>query len=229
MANFYGSLTGFFAGGVGVTPVSISNTVNNYRDIGGSGETTVTHSSMSVGSATSDRLIVAAFCISGGQANSSSSGATVDGNAMTKIVETVGGDANITSIYSYNLTSGTSVAFTVSYSLAVYGSSLNVWALYDANHTMTDSFGTTANPGTGTLDIEAGGAAVAVAVTSGTTMSTHAWTGLTEDADAQIRGLISSSAASKTFASEETDYTVTVARTYPGSDRSMSVASFGPA
>ena len=88
--------------------------------------------------------------------------------------------------------------------------------------------GSTADPGTCTIDIPASGAAMAASSTSGYAIPTHTWTGLTEDSDNILRGWMSSSSASDAFEDEQTNRTVTVTRSTDG-HASESVVSFGPA
>jgi len=218
------------ASGAGVIPATITHTAT-YGSGGRASGTTQTITGVSVGTASADRLVVAAFATSGGPANSSAT-ATIGGNSATKIIETVGGDSTINSIFSYGLASGTSATFAVTYNTsAITWITLNVWAIYDANHTATDSFGSTANVGTGTIDIEAGGCALANAVTVSSGGSTYTWVGLTEDQEtANVSGYatLSYSGASDAFEDEQTSRTVSVTRSALAWE-AMGAVSFGPA
>jgi hypothetical protein len=220
------------AAGAGVTEASITHTAT-YGASGRPSSPTQTVTGVSVGTASADRLVVAAFGTSGGPANSSAT-ATIAGNSATKIVESVGGDSTIMSIFSYGLASGTSATFAVTYNTSsITWITLNVWAIYDANHTATDSFGSYADIGTGTIDIEAGGCALGGAVAVATGGATHVWAGLTEEMDAVVSGYptLSYSSASDAFEDEQSGRTVSVTKTHAGANawEAMSVVSFGPA
>jgi len=217
------------ASGAGAAPVEISHT-GTYGVGGRTSSTTQTVTGISVGTASADRLVVAAFGISGGPPNASAT-ATIGGNAATKIVESVGGDSTILSIFSYGLSSGTSATFAVTYNAsAINFITLNVWAIYNANHTATASFGSTADVGTGTIDISAGGCALAGAVTVASGGATHTWVGLTENMDAAVSAYptLSYSSASDAFEDEQSSRTVSVTRSALAWE-SMGVVAFGPA
>ena len=215
----------------GASAVEISHT-DTYGQGGFSANTTITITGMDIGTATSDRLVIGAFGCSGGPPNTASAGATIGGNAATLITEQNGGDATIASIYKYNLTSGTTATFTISYANGIGHMTFNAFAIYNANHTQTDSFSSIAEPGTGTLDIAAGGCALSNVVSVSSGGSTYSWTGLTElMEDATVSGYptLSYSAAMDTFDAEQTGRTIEVDRSAGSSWNSMSAVSFEPA
>lgn len=230
MANFYGSLIGFGSGGAAAAPVSITHTAT-YGAGGRASGTTQTVTGVSVGTATADRLVVAAFGTSGGPSNSSAT-ATIAGNAATKIVESVGSDSTILSIFSYGLSSGTSATFAVTYNTsAITWTTLNVWAIYNANHTATAYFDSNADVGTGTIDISASGCALSGAVTVSSGGATYTWVGLTEDQEtSSVSGYatLSYSGASDAFEDAQSGRTVSVTRSAVGHE-AMGVVAFGPA
>jgi hypothetical protein len=155
-------------------------------------------SNISLGVAASNRKIVIgpSSRYNSGTSNSFS-GATLDGNAMTTVVNGVVSGQNISALAIIDKPTGATGNFSVAFGPTQQRCGAGVWALYGAGSS-TPSDTKTATTGVGavasaTLVVPAKGAGIAAAFGSGSVTAT--WAGLVEDYDAAIEAGIQHSGA----------------------------------
>lgn len=175
--------------------------------------TTYTFSSQNLGTASADRYIIVATASRGLGATRSISSATIGGVSATKVAEvanTGGGNTSTTCLLIAAVPSGTTGDVAITYDSGMLRCGIGMWAATAlTSATPTDTATSTADdPTESTLDVNAGGFAIAVGYTAN--QATTTWTGLTEKYDAQDLGEgITHSGASDTFASAQTNLTIT--------------------
>lgn len=179
------------------------------RVSGTSDATSYTFSGTSIGTAASDRLVIACPKSTAGSASRELSSVTIDGNSMTEIVKAMssGGSPATTGIYQLVFPSGTTAEFIVNFTASVQQCCLDIYTLtgYQSS-TPTDfdsgsSSGATTISLTGGLDILQGGCALASTATRAQT-TVSSWTGLTVDSNAQVETRGMSTASSQDMAAE---------------------------
>lgn len=189
--------------------------------------TTYTFTDVPFGDAAATRTIVVAIAGRAG-ANRSISSVTIAGISATEINQssnTAGGFDSICGIYRADVPTGTSGTIEVVFSAGMVRSGIASYRMIAGKSGSYDS--TVVNAGTsGTINIPAGGAALASAMSVASTSAS--WSGLAEDVDVTIESAITFSTASDTFVSAQSGRSVSV--TWGSSTQpSMCIASFEPA
>lgn len=132
-------------------------------------------SSASIGSTADGRMTIAVPFAPGGAANSSISGVTMNGSPMTAQVRATGGtENNNVGIFTLFVSSGTTANFQVTYNSTQQRSGLHIYravavstgTTYDTASVGTSSLGSSVAIST-TIDVPAGGAAIAAGVMNG--------------------------------------------------------------
>jgi len=184
---------------------------------------TQTYTSHSIGTASSDRLVVVGIA-SQCSSNATISGLTIGGVSATLVANAA--DLRLpVAMFSLLVTSGTTADIVATYSSSQNTSTIGVWTITGLSSTTAHDTGSSlALPPTDTLDIPAGGVAIGVAGQNDST-GTFSWTGLTEDYDQQPESLISSG-ASDLFASQQTGLTITATPTSADTDIGLCIASW---
>lgn len=216
------------AAAAGNWPGSAATISNTDHAVDASDLTTYTFTSKSLGTAQAGRkIIVVVGGLSGGSITISS--VTVAGNSATAVVNPSSstGPAGIFIIDDSTNATGNIV---VTFSGGSARCGIGVFAAYGLNSsTATATIDTTSDPGTGTLNITAGGVAVGYRLsdTYGTT-PTYTWTNLTESFDETIESVpkTSHSGACSAFATTQTGLTITVNQSSSASTARMVAASF---
>jgi len=192
------------------------------RSIVTANQTNYNLGTVSIGAAAADRLCIVLLSYEG--ANSANT-VTLAGTSLTKIADQGNTNSEVT-IWTGVIASGASGNLSMTGSGGSSSCGGVVYSLYGANATAYDTLISNANPCSGSLNIPAGGFALALAVSRATTSCT--WTGLTEQFDeAQEAGNPSWwSGADGTTEGEPT--TITADFTTE-TQQAMAAASFQPA
>lgn len=188
--------------------------------------------SISIGTASSDRLVVVAFGAHfAGVTAPSISSVTIAGSAATidkSLVASGGTDGQITAICSRLVTTGTTMTLAVNFSHTARHLWYAVWSVTGsaaaaASSTVSDTVDTLAL----TLNCPAGGAIFACCAQQ--LGSTTTWTNLTEDQDDTVETNFQYSAASDVFATAQTSLAVVADSADTAIDIMGGVAvSYGP-
>ena len=201
-------LIGFGAGGgTGAKVLTWKGSSTSTSDL-----TTYTFSSADIGVASSDRYVIVA--VTGGPNNRTVSSLTVGGVSATLVVEQVSAAASYTvSMWIANVTSGTTGDIVVTWSAGQTRTGIGWWTATGlSSGTANDSGGSTASPGTDTLNVLEGGFAVAAIVNIETGTDTVTWTNLTEKYDELYESVNQSGASDATTAG-----TLVITATYSSS------------
>ena len=189
-------------------------------------QATYTFSNVPFGSPAATRTIIVAVA---GRAstNRSISSVTVGSVTATEITQssnTSGGDS-ITGIYRADVPAGASGSVVVTFSGTMVRAGIAAYRM-EAGAAGAHAFTALNTSTAGTIDVPAGGAALAVAFTNA--VATATWSGLTEDTDVQIESASSFSTASGTFESAQSGLSVSASWS---SSNAMTacIASFAPA
>lgn len=217
--------------------VSVSNTASAIvtTDL-----TTYTHSSQALGEAIADRIIVVHISGFGGSVSRTISSVTIGGGSATEIITAIangdGNDTVLSSLYSAKVPTGTTGDVVVVFSGAMDNCAIIVYRLANVSATISDTgsdITLTGNAVSDTLNIPAGGAAIAGVCFLGTAARTVSWTNITETSgtDGTIEGNTTRSGAHDTFTSTQTALTLTATAsgTLNGNGGALVMASFGPA
>lgn len=201
--------------------------INGSAANSGTDQAAYTFSDVPLGDPDDTRTIVVAVAGRAGT-NRSISGVTVAGVAATEIAQssnTAGGFDSITGIYRADVPIGASGDIIVTFSGGMVRAGIAAYRMVRGAPGAYDS--TIANSGTsGTIDVPAGGAALAVTLTNAAATAT--WAGLAEDVDMVLESTSSFSTASGKFESAQFD--LSVSATWSSSSRPTScIASFAPA
>ena len=212
------------------SPITITY-IGNTSD--GTNQTTYTFTGVSIGTASSDRVVIVAPF---GRANTTSSmsisSITVGGNTpTTNVAQTSGGGSTSSAqgIYSINVPSGTTATIAVTFSTGALRANIAVWTMTGTNGLTTAS--ATANSITGsptvstTINVPANGGAVASASGGG---STTTWTGLTEDFDTLVEAANTYTGSHNNFLASQTGLSVSANFSGGTTDPLLVVASWGP-
>lgn len=216
----------------GGAPASVSFAANTFDAVN---RTAYTFSSQSIGTAAPNRtVIVGITCVRSGSATTTGASVTVAGNSCTKVGAGPTTDGRMTELWAVDLASGTTADIVVTWNDAALRCGIGVWAAYGIDSSAAhDSFGSSADPLTGTIDCPAGGIVIGIANVTGTSSAvTSQWTaGITEDFDQYHDDSAenSSTGASGAFASAQTGLTVTCDCDQTATNAGLFVASWGPA
>jgi hypothetical protein len=187
-----------------------------------------TFAAQNLGEQSSSRVIV--VVVNGRCLNDSSSGVTIGGTAMTKLVEKaslVSGVYQISAVYSLVLPIGATGDVVVTYPATAYGTAVSLYRLQGrrtgvAYHTSSSS---TTSPYNTVLDVPYKGYVISgVSINNGA--SATGWTGLTVDYDAAV-ALMRASTASDTVASGAVGKSITATNAGGTGAAAMVAASFG--
>ncbi len=207
-------------------PASVSNTANA---VSSSDLTTYTFAAQALGAADGTRQIL--VCVAGQRLSSPSavSSVTVGGITATKLVEQTTGNANdhSCSIWIAPVPTGTTGDVVVTFNTGHLRCAVSVWRAVNSAATAAATASAT-NSSTAvstTIDVPAGGFAVAVAFDNGNT--TYTWSGLTEAYDATADGNAFSSAGDN-FAAAQSGMTVTATQASNNAPQALCVASVAP-
>lgn len=190
-------------------------------------KTTYTFSSQNLGTAASDRVIIVGIAARKAGAATTISSVTVGGVTASIPVSysNSDGNSNISGIAVAEVPTGTTGDIVVTFGAGMVRAVITAWrATSLASTTPHDSLTDGSTDPTGTIDIPAGGFAVATALSN--SVGTTTWTGLTEHSDATLESFVTVSDASDEFVSTQTGRTITADFTGSGSTPTMSVASF---
>lgn len=168
---------------------------------------TVTFSARSLGTASSDRLIVVGA--SGGNSTEEPTALTVQAISATKAVGTNDADQSGAGIWVASVPTGTTGDIVITYPTKPPNAGIVVWAMTGANSTASSTatdITATASALSASLTINASGGAVGYCVSQPTLggPSTHVWTNLTEDADTTIEGGLAHTGAHSTTSGTST-------------------------
>lgn len=195
--------------------------------------TTYTFSSQAIGTAAVGRRVIVAAGSPANGASRTISSVTIAGVTATAIgsiaVGSGGGAFAEVQLFVLQVDTGTTASIVVTWSGAADRCSIGVWAAYDLqSSTPTATLTSIANPQTGTINVSAGGILIAAAndFNSVPSPGTFAWTGPTENYDAQLVATnLFYSGASSAYATAQTGLTVT-ATPSAFSAGSMAAAAF---
>lgn len=225
----FGSKRAAAAGGGTITSTFVANT-NSTSDA-----SSYTFSAASIGTAESNRIVVVAVWARSASSVSISS-VTIGGVAATEIVTALGTGTAFSrlSIYALNVTSGTTADIVVNCSAGCVRAGIGVWRFSGQASPSTTAHATTtdttasSNALSGTINIPAGGTAVAVSADGGGTTLTCVWTGATERYDTGVEGVNGFTGASKDSAIAITPETLTAQWSSTVADPVMVAASWAP-
>jgi hypothetical protein len=208
-----------------------------YRDSGvdtGGPKSSWTFSSLDIGSAAADRVILVGVTNGSGTV-AAINGVSVAGNSATAIVQADGASSpneERAEIWAVAVASGTTGDVVVTTSAADRGCGVVVWAAYGISTTAHDTATDAGDPMSVSIDIPAGGVCVGFcAVRSNSAGSSRwTWTGLTEDIDGLQWGTTGGDIASGASLNPSTTQTgLSVTATYDGTEvraAPLAVASF---
>tara|TARA_Y100000296_G_scaffold71733_1_gene87474 strand:+ start:30 stop:692 length:663 start_codon:yes stop_codon:yes gene_type:complete len=190
--------------------------------------TSKTFSSIGLGTAASDRIIVVGVGSNSGAGGHVISGVTVAGDSATEIVSIRDAETRA-SIYAVALSSGTSGDVVVSTDNNSEVMGIGVYAMFGASITPTDT-DSTINPVQDLgLSVAKGGVAIAHAHDT-SAQNGVTWTGLTERYDEVMNGAnIDQTGASKAFSAADGSLAITTTNRAGGADNPIVAASFQPA
>lgn len=182
--------------------------INSYPDTTDTNQYTY---SVSFGTASADRYIIVTASARKAGASTTITGVTIGGITATQVHQNTNTSTNtdVSGIFIAAVPTGTTGDVVVTYGATMVRSIIGVYAATSlASATAYDTAGyiSTSDP-TNTLDIPAGGFAVAIALTN--SAGTTTWTGLTEDFDGTLETFVTYSGASDEFAEAQTGLTIT--------------------
>lgn len=201
--------------------------INGSAASSGTDQATYTFSGVPFGSPAATRTIIVAVAGRAGT-NRSISSVTVGGVTATEITQssnTSGGFDSITGIYRADVPAGASGSVVVTFSGTMVRAGIAAYRM-EAGAAGAHAFTALNTSTAGTIDVPAGGAALAVAFTNA--VATATWSGLTEDTDVQIESASSFSTASGTFESAQSGLSVSASWSSSNAVTAC-IASFAPA
>jgi len=152
--------------------------VNNNRD-DGNGDS-YTYTGLSIGAAATGRYIVVAVTLGSGTPGTTA--VTINGNAMTSIVDA--SDAtSVAAIFIYKLETGTTADFVVSGGTGWDRCSIAIYTAYKVEGTYTSASDNTPSTNVLSVSISIPAGAAVVAVEYGDSSNTATWSGVTENYD----------------------------------------------
>ena len=200
--------------------------INGSAASSGTNQATYTFSNVPFGSPAATRTIIVAVA---GRANTnrSISSVTVGGVTATEITQSsnTSGGGSITGIYRADVPAGASGSVVVTFSGQMVRAGIAAYRM-EAGAAGAHAFTALNTSTAGTIDVPAGGAALAVAFTNA--VATATWSGLTENTDMQIESASSFSTASGTFESAQSGLSVSASWSSSNAVTAC-IASFAPA
>ena len=171
--------------------------------------TTYTFSSVDLGDAAGDRLILVGSSGVAGAARAVSS-VTVGGVSATQAAQASNG-GQPAALHSAVVPTGATGDIVVTFNGSMNRAHIGVWRLSGYNSsTVEDTIGAglgSSSSQTGTIDVSAGGVIIAYGI--GNNTGNHGWTGVTENFDVTLESAHAISGASDVFESAETGRTIT--------------------
>lgn len=195
-----------------------------------SDQSTYTFSSQNFGTASSDRYIIIGIAARKAGAATTISSVTIGGVSATIVAEYSNSDtnSNISALAIANVPTGTTGDVVVVFGATMVRCVITAWSATNlSSATPHDTLTNGSADPTGTIDVPAGGFAVATALSN--SVGTVTWTGLTEHSDTTLETFVTVSDASDEFETAQTNMTVTANFSTSGSTPVMSVASWGVA
>lgn len=195
-----------------------------------SDQSTYTFSSQNFGTASSDRYIIIGIAARKAGAATTISSVTIGGVSATIVAEYSNSDtnSNISALAIANVPTGTTGDVVVVFGATMVRCVITAWSATNlSSATPHDTLTNGSADPTGTIDVPAGGFAVATALSN--SVGTVTWTGLTEHSDITLETFVTVSDASDEFETAQTNMTVTANFSTSGSTPVMSVASWGVA
>jgi len=191
-----------------------------YGEVAEAGGTSKTFSSVPIGNATYDRMVV--VCVKGDGGGGQPTSVTVGGISATSIVAVASGP-QYNSIWAAIVPTGTTANIVVNRSNDPDRQGISVYAVYGKTSvTASATASDIVNPYTQSITIPSRGVAIGCGLTGNGTGSSS-WTNLTEDYDAAGPIFSSGSATSMAGATLSVTFTPTAS-----GDPSMTLASWGP-
>lgn len=208
------ALVGFNAGRQSGGRARVAFVANYQND---NNETVYTFAGCSLGTPDSKRRVVVGVKTVGGNF----SGVTIAGIAATQVAIVT--NTYRAAIYIAHVPAGLTGTIEVTMDSTAERMGIAVWDLRTSSNTASATSTATGDPSTTTIDVPAGGAAIAFCQTNDST--SVVWTGLTEDVDTNVE-LSNYSGASQEFSTAQTGLSVSANFGTAGSGM-MCVASWG--
>lgn len=193
----------------------------------GGGGSSDTYNALSIGAASTSRAILVCISMSENDTATDCSSLTIDGEAMTKVV-----DANnyrATAIFIKSWPTGTTASFVATFNRSLTGGSeIAVYAVMDLDNVSAYDTGSDAEDSSNvhatTVNVPYGG--ILVAVQAANDENSFSWVGATEDYAKTSGGNPEYSVAIATEMSAETNRAVQCTATDSGGRGTLSVATF---
>ena len=211
------------------TPVTAAFTASA---VSTAADTAYTFSSQALGTASSTRMIVIGICGSSNSGSASTvNSVTVAGVSATKAKEQGDGtEAGYSSdLWYVALASGTSGDVVVTFDATQARTGIGLTAVYDADNSPFDTSGNSDDPMVATISCPAKGIILGSCTMNASAGVSTAWTNLTEKYDQAVEGPQSQSGAFATFASAQTDLSITSDPSAAVNRKAMALAAWGPA
>lgn len=176
------------------------------------GLTVYTFSGENLGDAAADRHIIVGISARGLNTRSLSS-VSIGGESATlaKVIVNSVSHSSLAALYIAAVPNGTTGDVVITFNDTMLRCGIGLWRATElASITPTNTASSVANDPTGSLNIVAGGFAIATIYSSSGSSPAAVWTGLTEDYDRFFATANLMSGASDTFESEQTNLTITV-------------------
>jgi hypothetical protein len=173
---------------IGYVPPPVKSLVyTGGGSIAGTGiDSSLTLTAQPIGDADASRYVIAAAAL---QSASSDPTATIGGVAATRhaIFRNTGTQKSMVAIYGALVPAGTTADFVISGS-NIYGLGLGLWAAYNLDSTTPTDFYQNGT-GSGSIDVEADGFAIAALCKRVSGAVSHTWTNITEQYDRNLTGI----------------------------------------
>ncbi len=209
-------------------PASVTNVAHDTQN---TALTTYTFSSLSLGAADATRRIVVAIAGQRLGSPAAVSSVTIAGISASLVAsrQTGNGNDHTVEIWSAAVPTGASGNVVVTFNTGHLRCSVSVFRLLDAAATAhaTSSATNSSAAVSASIDIPAGGVAIAAAYNNGNT--TYTWTNLTERTDQGGSGVNTFSTACDDFAAAQAALSITATQASNNPPQALVIASFAPA
>lgn len=188
--------------------------------------TTITFTSQSIGTASSDRIVLVCLNWIRGATGGSTTSVTVGGSAATLVSDAsstnLGGFSFVTSIYQIAVSTGTTATISASFSSAGSGATIDVYTLTNYRSATAAYASNTNNASATTLSLtpSVNSGAVILATSQYAAIGAYTWSGVTKDSDQAVASLEFSSASVKNIKQGSR----TVQATIAGAAKQMTLA-----
>lgn len=211
-------------GGKKITPVTVTYTANASSSANAS---SYTYTAQSIGSASSDRVVIVG--VTG--VNVQASAVTVGGISASKIATATDGATENVTLWTASVPTGTTADIVVTMTGSEVRNGIAVWSkVGGVGSTTVATTGAVSNgPATTSINVPSNGGLVAMVVWAGSGSTPSAtWAGPTLDYNSgTIEASTGASGASKNYTSAQTGLTVTATNSSSTSWYAMAVAAFG--